>query len=38
MQRVSKLVRGILLCLVIAVPSWLLGKQFDVIAVPSLPS
>ena len=34
MQRLRELSRGLLLCLVIAVPSWLLGRQFDVIGGP----
>lgn len=34
MKRVRELLPGLLVCLVIAVPSWLLGKQFDVIGGP----
>ena len=34
MQRFRELFRGLLLCLAIAVPSWLLGRQFDVIGGP----
>ena len=31
METIKKNIYGILVCLVIAIPSWLLGKQFPVI-------
>ena len=31
MEIIKKNIYGILVCLVIAIPSWLLGKQFPVI-------
>ena len=34
MERVKKLAPGVLICLVIALPCWLLGKQFPVIGGP----
>ena len=31
METIKKNIYGILVCLVVAIPSWLLGKQFPVI-------
>lgn len=31
MDTIKKIYKGIVLCLIIAVPSWLLGKQFPII-------